>query len=289
MAEKKLTVRLWLGHWVSRWILFPLCYHVIRYRRKVVEKNLRLAFPDKTEAERKQIKRDFYLYFSDMLVEIVMGRNFSAPTMRQLVSLHQADEMGAKCVEYGGCFMMMGHFMNWEWTSALAEQLCVGGKECGIVYKRLNNAFFDGVMQRLRNKKGGFVIEMNQLLRVLVARRNSADFPPTYYAMLADQRPRTRVDAKQHWTTLLGQDVGMLLGTEQLATKFQYPVFYAYLHSSKRGFYEATFIQIYDPKEGVLPLGTITERFTRALEQNIKNEPARWLWSHNRFSRRRAK
>ena len=34
-------------------VLYPVMYHVVRYRRKVVEKNLSLAFPDKSERERK--------------------------------------------------------------------------------------------------------------------------------------------------------------------------------------------------------------------------------------------
>ena len=40
-------------------VLYPLLYYVARYRRGVVEKNLRLSFPDKTEAERRQIAKGF--------------------------------------------------------------------------------------------------------------------------------------------------------------------------------------------------------------------------------------
>ncbi len=287
MKEKALIFRLSVVHFVSRWILFPLCYYVIRYRRKVVARNLQLVFPYKSKSERKQIERAFYLYFCDMLMEILFGRNFTAKQMRRFVTLHESDQMQADCAKYGGCFIMMGHFMNWEWISALSNQLCEDGRDFGVVYRRLTNAYFDDLMQRLRNKKGGFVIEMGQLLRVMISHKNMPDSNPIYYAMLADQRPRKQAKAKQYWTTLLGQEVGMMTGSEQLAMKFEYPVYYAYLYSTKRGFYEASFISIYDPKEGNLPVGEITERFTRQLEKNIIRQPERWLWTHNRFSQKK--
>ncbi len=276
-------MRIRIGHLISRWVLYPICYYLIQYRKKVVRNNLQIAFPNKSIEERRQIERDFYLYFCDMLIEAWLGRNFSEEQMLSYVSLADEDVMDVNCQKYGGCFIMMGHFMNWEWTSALAIQLAKKNKDVGVIYKQLANATFDNIMQKLRSKKGGFLIEMDKLLRVMIERRNNANALPTYYAMLADQRPRKQALAKQHETQLLGRTIGMITGTEQLAMKFQYPIYYAHLLSSKRGYYSARFIQIYDPAEGKLPAGEITERFTRHLEKNILEQPARWLWTHRRF------
>ncbi len=287
MKEKALIFRLAVIHFVSRWLLFPLCYYVIRYRREVVTHNLQLVFSHKNKYERKQIERAFYLYFCDMLMEILLGRNFSAVQMRNFITLHRLPTMEQQCTEYGGCFIMLGHFMNWEWISSVAEQFHETGADFGVVYRRLTNVYFDALMQRLRKQKGGFVIEMGQLLRVMISRHNAPESRPTYYAMLADQRPRRSARAKQYWTTLLGQEVGMMTGTEQLAMRFNYPVYYACVYATQRGFYEASFVPIYDPKEGELPVGEITERFTRQLEKNIINQPERWLWTHNRFSHKK--
>ena len=40
-------------------IFFFLIYYVFRYRKNVVLENLRLAFPEKSEAERKKISKKF--------------------------------------------------------------------------------------------------------------------------------------------------------------------------------------------------------------------------------------
>ncbi|MCM1034155.1 MAG: lysophospholipid acyltransferase family protein [Paludibacter sp.] len=281
---KRLTIfRLWCCHFVSRWLLFPLCYYVVRYRRKVVRKNLRWAFPEKTSAEVKQIEKGFYLAFTDMVLELLVGNHLTEAEMQQLVVINNKEEVAERCKQCGGAFFMLGHFLNWEWMVDYANQFAEYGVECGTVYKRLTNNFFDRLMYKLRSRRGGGLVEMDRLLRVMVKRKNDADLLPAGYAMLADQRPRKK--ASQYRTTLLHRQVGMLTGTEQLALRFRYPVYYAYYRCKGRGRYEMTLMPLYDPdKDITMESGMITERFTRLLEANIKQEPMRWLWSHNRFA-----
>ena len=52
-------------------VLCVLIYRVVRYRRKVVRRNLKASFPDKSEAELRKVEKDFYHYFCDLLVEAV--------------------------------------------------------------------------------------------------------------------------------------------------------------------------------------------------------------------------
>ena len=44
---------------------------VVRYRRRLVEANIAAAFPDKTEAERRDIVKRFYRNFTDVFVETI--------------------------------------------------------------------------------------------------------------------------------------------------------------------------------------------------------------------------
>ncbi len=286
MAAKKHTISLAIAHWVARWALYPMCYYVVRYRKKVVHKNLCKAFPQKTKQDIRQLEKSFYRNFARMIMEIIVGRRFTPEDILQFITYHNVPAMEAQCKAHNGAFVMLGHFINWEWISTLATPLSTNGLEFGIVYRRLTNAFFDRLMIRLRGQRGGFLIEMNRLLRVIVERKNATQPMPTYYAMLADQRPRLRT--KPYWTTLLGIETDVLMGTEQLALKYQYPVYYAYIRILPNGHYDVTFEPLYIPQnEGTLPAGEITERYTRILEKNIREIPDRWLWTHNRFSHRK--
>lgn len=283
MSKRSSLLRLRLGHFMSKWFLYPLCYYVVRYRRKVVRNNLCIAFPDKDPYEIKRLEKSFYLGFADMFVEVLVGWHFSEEDMRRFVVIHDMERISEHCKHYGGALFMLGHFLNWEWMVDYANQFADYGLECGTVYKRLANKFFDRLMYKLRSRRGGFLVEMDRLLRVMVGYRNSAGKHTVCYAMLADQRPRR--NSACYNVTFLNRHTGMLAGTEQLAVRFHYPVYYVRFHCCKRGCYEITPVIVYDPdKDAVLPAGAVTERFTRLLEENIRREPSRWLWSHRRFA-----
>ncbi len=49
--------------------IYFLLYYVFGYRRKVVKNNLLIAFPGKTDAERKKIEKQFYKNFVDNFIE----------------------------------------------------------------------------------------------------------------------------------------------------------------------------------------------------------------------------
>lgn len=283
MSKRGSILCLEISHFLSKWLLFPLCYHVVRYRRKVVRNNLLTAFPEKTQQEIKRLEKAFYLNFSDMIVEVLAGRHFSEEDMRRFVVIHNKEEIVEHCKHYGGTLFMLGHFLNWEWIVDYANQFADYGIDCGTVYKRLNNGFFDRLMYRIRSRRGGFLVEMRTLLRVMVGRKNAKVGSPVCYAMLADQRPRR--NAAKYKVTFFNRTVGMLAGTEQLAVRFRYPVYYVRFRCCKRGYYEITPFIVYDPENDVeLAPGAITERFARLLEEDIRRDPSRWLWSHRRFA-----
>src|SRR5215203_6321697 len=55
---------------------YLLLYYVIGYRKEIVHYNLSIAFPAKTEKERKAIAKKFYKNFADSFIETVKA--FSA-------------------------------------------------------------------------------------------------------------------------------------------------------------------------------------------------------------------
>src|SRR3954470_716314 len=51
--------------------VYVLLCHVFGYRRKIVIANLRIAFPDRSEAEINKIRKDFYRNFTDNFIETI--------------------------------------------------------------------------------------------------------------------------------------------------------------------------------------------------------------------------
>ena len=50
---------------------YLLVYRLIGYRRKIVRSNLTTSFPEKSEAEIREIERAFYRWFCDYFFEAV--------------------------------------------------------------------------------------------------------------------------------------------------------------------------------------------------------------------------
>ena len=259
------------------WVLFPLMYHIVRYRRRLVRDNLTKAFPDRSDKERQQIARDFYHQFCDTIVETIYGFRCSNEEMMQRVAFENMEEVNRMVDEAGGGIFMLAHFGNWEWMASVQQWLSDGVTELNV-YRRLKNAAMDRLMLAIRTKRGGECVEKQRILREMV--RYRAEKKPVTVGLISDQKPRPEVT--RIWTTFLQQETGWLDGGEVLGKKFGYPVFYVHITRIQRGYYRAKLIPIAaDPKHTAE--GEITQAYARLLEQNILEQPHLWLWTHNRW------
>lgn len=121
-------------------------------------------------------------------------------------------------------------------------------------------------------------MEKQRVLREMV--RYRAEKKPVTVGLLSDQKPRPEVTRRR--VPFLNRETGFLDGGEVLGKKFGYPVFYLYITREKRGYYRVVMKTLAaSPKETVE--GAITASYARILEQNIREQPALWLWTHNRW------
>jgi len=268
-------------YWIADRILYPLIYYIVRYRRRMVEKNLRNAFPDKTDTERRQIARAFYHHLCNTFVETIYGYRCSAEEMRQRVDIIGMDEVNRQVTDKGGVIFMLAHYGNWEWLASVQAWLQPGVTELNV-YRQQKNQTIDRLMTELRSKRGGKLVEKKQILREMI--RCRAAKQPVTVGLICDQKPRPEVT--RTWTTFLQQETGFLDGGEMLAKKFGYPVYYPYITCSKRGYYHIA-LQVITLEPQNTSESAITTAYARALEQNIIEQPELWLWSHNRFKWKR--
>lgn len=259
-------------------VLFPLLYHVVRYRRRVVRENIAYSFPDKSEAERQAIERKFYHHLADVAVEIVYGYKRTREEMREHIVFEDGEGLARLAQERGGCICMIGHMGCWEWFPACQRHFDELGVVAGSVYRRQKNKRIDALLLRMRLHHGGICIEKQRLLRELIRMRRDGE--KVVLGLIADQKPRPEVT--KHYTEFLHQRTGWLDGGEVLAKKFDYPVVYAHIACTARGQYKVKFETLsLQPKETAE--GEITRLYAEALERNIQEQPEQWLWTHKRW------
>ena len=264
---------------ISDTLLYPLMYYVVRYRRKIVAKNLRLSFPEKSNEQRNVLERKFYRRFASTIMEIIYGYRISDEEMRERFVFENLELVEELAHRNKGVFFMLGHLGNWEWIADIGKRYTDNNIKEYNVYRQQKNASVDKAMLALRNKRGGGgCIEKKQLLRQLVSMRHAGN--PITIGLISDQKPSPR---NAHiWTMFLNQETAFLDGGEILARKFGYAVTYVHVESPKRGYYRARFELITDNPAATNPTD-ITLAYAQHLEQNILESPELWLWTHNRW------
>lgn len=272
-----MRIGLRIMHRLVDWLIYPLLYYVVRYRRRVVRKNLTNAFPDRSPKEIRRIERRFYRQFCDTIMEALYGYLMTDHQMRQHVVFHHAEEANRLIDAAGGGILMLAHMGNWEWMASIQQWLSPGVIELNV-YRRLNNCLADRLMLAIRAKRGGRCVEKQRILREMV--RYRAEHQPITVGLLSDQKPRPQVT--RTWVPFLNQETGFLDGGEVLAKKFNYPVIYLFITRPKRGYYEVD-LRVLSDQPQTTAEGDITRAYANILEENILRQPDLWLWSHNRW------
>lgn len=268
-------------------MLYPLSdtvafilHRVAKYRVPVVRKNLAMAFPEKSEAELKQIEDEFYRHFCDIFVETAKLSRMSERELDRRIRIEGVEHINSALAQGRSVVLLMGHYGNWEWVTALARRISPGAVMAEI-YHKLNNKDFNRLMVELRSRFGTENIPMAKTVRRLIEiNREGRQF---VCGFISDQRPFT--PELKHWTDFLGIDTAYVNGGEVIGQKLGTEFLYVECRPVKRGHYV---IEV-SPLE---PLNDSEENpYTRAylarLEQSIRRNPSYWLWSHNRWKRKR--
>jgi KDO2-lipid IV(A) lauroyltransferase len=262
-------------------ILVLLCFLIppLRYRKKIVKKNLKASFPDKSKKELLKLEFNFYRYFFDMAFESTKACSMRARWMKRHIKFVNIDKLYEQFQTGRSVMAYMGHTGNWEWVSALPTQLNAKYQVCQI-YHVLENSVMNNVMLKIRGAYGAESISMERTLRQLLEYKNRGQ--QFIVGMIADQVPLMR--NIHYWTQFMNQKTPVFTGAERIAKKLDLAVFYAEVIRTKRGRYECVLHLMYESTKDE-PEHSVTERYNRMLENTINNNPAIWLWSHNRWKR----
>jgi KDO2-lipid IV(A) lauroyltransferase len=268
----------WFLYGISDILLFPVIYHLVGYRKKVVYNNVRKAFSNKSELEAQQITKDFFHHFCDLIVESIMIFNISkeqAIARCRLVN----PEIFEHCYSNNKSVVFVGgHYNNWEMLAvAIAPQV---PHQVDAIYAPLTNKFMDDLIRSSRSKYGLRLIpkqETNEFLEKTKGEKTAMIFA-------TDQSPSRKQRA--YWMEFMGLETAMAFGAERNAVKYDWPVIYGRIKKVKRGEYiiEAELISEKPSEE---PYGYITQKHARLLEQDLLENPAYWLWTHKRWKRKR--
>lgn len=257
---------------------FVVTFYVVRYRRKLVQKNLKNSFPEKSAEELREIERRFYKNLCDYAVEMLKLLTISKEELEKRMRFEKPEVVKSFADNNQSILFLASHQFNWEWllvSASISFPFAID-----FVYQPVQNKFFERFSVLSRTRFGAYAIERQDVARELVKRKNIL----RGVATVADQYPGYKKD-KKYASTFLNQETVFFLGTNSMAILSQYPVLYYSIKKVKRGYYVGSphiiGIPPYDKNST-----DVIENYVREVEKLIQTEPDGYLWSHNRWKKR---
>ncbi len=252
-----------------------IIYYIIGYRKRVVRRNLRNAFPTKSGFELKRIEKKFFHHLCDTILETIIQYKVSKNKMKRICTYKNLDLLEKLYKEGKSIIGVVGHYGNWEYLIGL--QLSTKYQVLGL-YKPLHNEYFDKFVYSIRSQFGMVPVPVKTTLKALLNYKSNNVL--TLMIVVGDQTPSK--NEIQYWTPFLNQETPVYLGIEKIARKLNNAVVYIYIKKVKRGHYDVEFIELFHDAEKTTDY-EISESHIRILEKKIQEKPEYWLWSHKRW------
>ena len=257
-------------------LLFYILYHGVEYRRAVVNENLRKAFPEKDDAERKKITRQYYSYLCDLILESVKMISISKAEVMKRFQFVNPELLEEYFKQNKSVIAAAGHYGNWEMASNIG---LITDKKILVVYKPLTDPIFERFLKKVRSRFNAKLIRMKTSFRDILSYRKE----PTVSIIVSDQTPVPGDSVC--FTTFLNQHTAVFQGIEKLAKAYNYPVLFCDVKVVKRGYYTCEFVPLTDEPKATAE-NEITEKHVKYLEKMIYAQPQYWIWSHKRWKYR---
>ncbi len=272
----------WLLHLLPRFLFYSisdvlalLTQYVVRYRKKVVRENLMRAFPESDPGTIRRTERRFYRHLCDMILETARSHFQSDEQYRRNLRYLNPELLDHYHKKGKQLIVAFGHYANWEYHAMLGD---ASAYQVLGTYRPLRNPYFDRLVKRNRERFNNVIVPVSQMTRKMIQYKREGELLLTI--ILTDQSPMFH--QIQYWTKFMGLDTPIYTGTERLARKLDAAVVCLKTRKVARGRYEATVVPICEDP-GLMAPDAITEAHVRILEEQIREEPAYWLWSHRRW------
>ena len=260
-------------------LIYVLVYHVIGYRKKTVRENLLIAFPEKSDKERTEIEKKFYHHLCDLFLEMIKTLTISKEEMDKHFVLPNLDVLKEMERDGKSIALLTSHYASYEWSVSVNNKLSVKGY---AIYKKIANVYFDKLVRDIRQKFGANLINTKETISTIES--NYLRGVQSIYGFASDQSPKA--SRAINWGTFFGLETPFQTGAEMLAKKFDMNMMYMRIQKVKRGYYECRFeVLSYNPKS--VPNFELTDLFIQKVEEQIREAPEYYLWTHKRWKHRR--
>ncbi|MEN5146712.1 lysophospholipid acyltransferase family protein [Brevundimonas diminuta] len=241
--------------------------------QKTVMRNLRIAFPDMDEGERKRLAVDQWEQTGRTFAELaVMDRLTPESGRIDLVGmerLHAIRDSGRPVV------LISGHLANFE---VMAAVIMAAGVPCQVTYRATNNPYVDALIRQSRERYGiKLFAPKGDGTRELMAGMKRGES----IALLVDQKYSQGPEVE-----FFGQPVNASPGAARMALKFgtvMQPLSVVRLPGVRFRVTAHEPIAVPDTGDKAADVLAGVQAANRFVEDRVREYPVDWFWVHKRW------
>jgi KDO2-lipid IV(A) lauroyltransferase len=277
MAALPLGVALRVGEAVT-WLVYVVAVPL----RRVGMKNLAIAFPDKSIAERRRILRESLLNHGRMAAELAHLPHLSDAQLDEMVRFED-ETWWREAIGWErptGVLILSGHFGNWE---LLVYAHGRRGHPVTMVHRAMRNPLIDRWLNRVRAGAGTRLVrKAHAAAEVLRALREKQ-----LLVLPFDQNSTRRLGV---FVNFFGEAASTNAGIARIGLRAGSPVVPAFIvRQGGAARHVVHVLPIIELESTDDPRGDVvrnTERLSAVFEDMVRRFPEQWLWVHKRWKTR---
>ena len=240
---------------------------------KIVFSNLKIAFPNIDENQKKQILKKMWFNYGKIFAEYMFIKDFRHnEKYAAKISIENKDIIEKIKKDNEQVIFISGHFNNFELMAMQIEKL---GIKLTALYRPLNNPYLNPIMEKIRKK---YICKKQVKKGISGTKDLLLDFKDgSSIALMIDQRVsqgiRSNLFNKEALTTTI---------PAQFIKKFKIRIVPVHVERQRDNDFKIKFFEPvnFSNEESI---ETITFKLNKILEEMIIKSPEQWIWTHNRW------
>jgi KDO2-lipid IV(A) lauroyltransferase len=256
-------------------IFYYFLYYIIRFRRKIVRKNLVLSKIALSKKDLIIIEKKFYRHLTDVFFEMFKFYSISPDEMKKRFYIENPELFYEFEKKNKSVMFMTSHYGGFEWFLSITYHV---PQLPFAVYTPLSNKSLESLIKKFRLRHGSKLISRYEAGAYI--KKQLKENKLFLYGMAADQSAQIR--SITYWKEFLGIKVPVFTGSERIAKQHNIPVVFGKVVKISRGYYKVV-VELISEFPNDYENYKITDIYLEKLEKQIREVPEYYYWTHNRF------
>jgi KDO2-lipid IV(A) lauroyltransferase len=250
-------------------------------RREIIDFNLRLAFPELSDNERRELARAVTRHFARSALDAIRIQGLRPEELTAAVDIDGWEHVEHALSLGRGVFFLTAHIGSWEVAALIVGLRLEAG--LSVVNRPLDNPLLERELDGLRRLYGNHVFGKKNIAREMLSQLKKGGG----VGILIDQRVREDQGVE---VPFFNQPAWTHPILARMSRKTGAPVVPLFAFREQPGAYSLHFrrpIVVEELAESDRGDTALTARYISVLEQAIRERPDQWLWYHDRWKQLR--